>query len=157
MKKKIDQSFRNIDCIYALRKNREVVYVGITSNLYVRALEHINNGKDFDDLSCVLISKNRNSKEYKEVIEQLIISEFKPKLNKLMTKSAEEYLNLIPYTSVVNAYKNGKKDRMIEKDYSLYMKDHLIFDANICYELLCNFDYENDVIVRTKRIQNETY
>lgn len=143
MKKEISQHFRDLSCIYALKKNKEIVYIGTTGNLYTRLLEHIKNGKDFDDVSAVLMSKGKSSRLEIQIIEQCIISEFKPKLNKMMAKNSFEYLSLIPHECFVII---GQTKNHI---------DAFKWNAEQAYECLKTFDYENDTVKRAERVKND--
>ena len=69
--------------IYALFNKDELVYIGQSSNLYLRVLEHIVEGKkDFDGIKCAY----NNKLLYILVMETILISKLKPKLNKQFLK-----------------------------------------------------------------------
>jgi len=68
--------------LYALVKNKEIVYIGISRNIYRRILEHIVNGFSFN-LGQIKIWEIEYCNRL-EVIEAMLIRRIRPKYNKLM-------------------------------------------------------------------------
>lgn len=78
--------------IYALFNKDELVYIGQSSNLYLRVLEHIVEGKkDFDGIKCAYNNKLLDI----QVMETILISKLKPKLNKLIV-DIDFYFKILP-------------------------------------------------------------
>lgn len=78
--------------IYALFSKDELVYIGQSSNLYLRVLEHIVEGKkDFDGIKCAYNNKLLDI----QVMETILISKLKPKLNKLIV-DIDFYFKILP-------------------------------------------------------------
>lgn len=78
--------------IYALFNKDELVYVGQSSNLYLRVLEHIVEvKKDFDGVKCTYNNKLLDV----QIMETIVISKLKPKLNKLIV-DIDFYLKILP-------------------------------------------------------------
>lgn len=79
--------------IYALKKHKEIVYVGQSNNVYTRILEHIvDKNKDFDEIS---VAYNEDILKV-QTMEVVVIGILKPKYNKLVIDS-ELFLKVIPY------------------------------------------------------------
>ncbi len=101
------QSIKRCNGIYALKKDSEIVYIGRSSNIYLRILEHIVDGvKDFDSISKVYFDDITVS----EIIETFIIDMLKPEYNELIMDKFDYYCTLPncckKHESVVN-YKSA--------------------------------------------------
>ncbi len=85
------QSLRKVTGIYLLYKEEELVYIGQSTNIYVRVLEHIcDREKDFDSVYGISIIEER------ELLEVCLISRLKPKYNKLFVDSYKWFTKLLP-------------------------------------------------------------
>lgn len=94
MKKSISdlQHIKRRDGIYALKKEGVIVYIGQSTNVYCRLLEHIIDGvKDFDDVKALY----HNSRTSIEINEVVIIGLLKPKYNKLVI-DFDLFYNILP-------------------------------------------------------------
>ena len=72
-------------CIYALIKNKNIVYIGQTSSILSRLSSHLSSSKDFDSWAIIESFDYIDSDSFNK-IEQKYISKFKPKLNVLFCK-----------------------------------------------------------------------
>lgn len=67
-------------CIYALIKNKNIVYIGQTSNIISRLSSHLHSNKDFDSWSVIESFDYIESDSFNK-LEKKYINKFKPKLN----------------------------------------------------------------------------
>lgn len=75
------QHIKRQNGIYALCKDKEIVYIGVSKNVYCRVLEHIiDDSKDFNNVIGLYNDNILNT----EITEVVIISRLKPKYNKLV-------------------------------------------------------------------------
>ena len=92
------QPFRGKSGIYFLVKNDDVVYIGESSNLYVRILEHRSGlleepiVKDFDHVRPVIIDDNA----IRPFVEMFLICELQPTLNIIKFDNFTHWYNSIP-------------------------------------------------------------
>lgn len=94
--------------IYALKKDGVIVYIGQSSNVYCRVLEHIiENKKEFDDIKAVY----HESKTVIEINEVAIIGLLKPKYNKLVIEF-DLFFNIIPKSILSQTREELKKDSL---------------------------------------------
>jgi len=82
--------------LYFLYKNDVLVYIGVSKNIYVRVLEHcFDNTKDFDSIKAISTKDNAN-RTVTEIMEVFLISNYKPKYNKLIASDIFTYFNTLP-------------------------------------------------------------
>lgn len=87
------QKYRHEAGVYGLYKKEELVYVGTSNNVYMRILEHFyENKKSFDSIKVNI----DNNITFNEISEVYIIAKLKPKYNKLVASSAEDYIKMLP-------------------------------------------------------------
>ena len=92
--------------IYFLIDNNDIVYIGRTSQLYIRILEHAAEGKkQFDNFYCIVT--NHLPITYEVELEMSMICFFKPIHNKIIFDSYFNWYHSIPYV-------NQKKEDRIE-------------------------------------------
>ena len=78
--------------IYALKKDKEIVYVGQSINVQTRILEHIvEKSKDFDEINAIYNDNILNV----QTMEVVIIGILKPKYNKLIIDE-QLFLKVLP-------------------------------------------------------------
>ena len=71
------QKFRNIQGMYILGYENNVIYIGKSKNIYTRILEHYFNGKVFDEIWALSVSDENTL----DILEQVFIRRMKPKEN----------------------------------------------------------------------------
>lgn len=116
--------------VYLLYKNDEIVYVGQTTQLFIRINNH-SKTKDFDQFSYI------SCKSYEEMmdIETALILELQPKYNQ---KLSNDYISLIGFRKKVkeiagNNYDSSMyikriKEKLMDSDIELiYFKDSVLF------------------------------
>jgi len=123
LKEKIKQ-YRNCLGIYCLLKDDEIVYIGQSSNIYVRLLEHlVDEIKEFDNFICI----ENESKTLIEIEEVLLINHFKPIYNKLMANNSFTFLNTLPSI----CFKDVSKERCLnDKDFLIGLIELKIKEAS---------------------------
>ena len=85
------QAIRNKKGIYALFDGDNLVYIGQSSNMYIRILEHCFDGiKNFDSFRAVCIDADTS----RQVAEVFIIDALTPKYNKLVNEFKSWYRSL---------------------------------------------------------------
>ena len=116
--------------VYLLYKNDEIVYVGQTTQLFIRLNTH-SKTKDFDQFSYI------SCESYEEMmsIESALILELQPKYNQ---KTGDDYISVNMFRKKVkeiagNNYDSSMyikriKEKLIDSDIELiYFKDHILF------------------------------
>jgi len=127
------QKIKNKKGIYLLYKNEELVYIGISSDIYSRVLEHIaENKKDFDSVKNICSQDNLDN----EFFEVYYIDKMKPEYNKLNAGNFFNFFYSIPYSLKKSC-----------RDYDQYIK---IFKSADKY--ISSLDY----IYIAKDIHNDT-
>lgn len=87
------EELRNKTGIYCLIDFGKIVYIGQSTNMYLRILEHISDGKKtFNDI----VSIERDDKLLVEIVEVMMIVEIRPIYNKLILNSEFVFLNTLP-------------------------------------------------------------
>lgn len=131
----ISEDFRGVQAIYALKQNSEIVYIGYTSDVYLRINQHIKSNKIFNDFSILMCAKRGDNKNklWRECLEQCLISDYKPKYNKLMCKNSFEYMSLLPSETL----KKLSAETYEINDFTIDYKN----ETKIIYELLKVKDY----------------
>ncbi len=96
------QETRHTRGIYALKKKKEIVYIGSSSNIYTRILEHKIEGiKDFDTVSTIdLKFKNSGADTARKIFEMGIICKLKPKYNKIYFDNFRFWMYSIPCENI---------------------------------------------------------
>lgn len=97
------KEFSSGSCIYFLCKNRKVVYVGKTINIYQRIISHLSSEKVFNHVYYMLIPGDKLSR-----VEFAIIQYLKPVYNSIPavtnTKLKEKYLRLAKSVLIEQKY-----------------------------------------------------
>jgi len=84
------RKYENTEGIYVLIKDRQVVYVGVSSNLYSRIQTHVRDkNKDFD-VVCVIVDEHNLMSPV--MIETVLINLFLPKYNKKIPRAVPKVL-----------------------------------------------------------------
>jgi excinuclease UvrABC nuclease subunit len=87
------QDVKRENGIYFLFKGEKIVYIGHSINVYTRILEHIiENKKTFDYIKAVYNSDILKT----EILEVILISEVRPKYNKLVVNDSRLYFYSLP-------------------------------------------------------------
>jgi len=79
--------------VYMLVNKHEVIYIGMSSNMYMRILEHISMGKDFDDVYVMHLA----DEEGRRVLEMSLICKLQPKLNKIKFDNYFNWFHSFPF------------------------------------------------------------
>lgn len=88
---------RGMAGIYFLFENENLVYIGQSSDVYVRLLEHLaENEKKFTSFELCGVNKNQQDEFLFQLFELCSISVYKPKYNKLVVKDLWEWYNILP-------------------------------------------------------------
>jgi len=82
--------------LYFLYKDHELVYIGVSKNVYVRILEHsFENKKEFDSVKTLIATDSINH-TMTELIEVFLIHNLKPTYNKMIVQSKFTYFCTLP-------------------------------------------------------------
>jgi hypothetical protein len=113
------QDARGKKGVYFLYCKKEIVYIGYSSNIYTRMLEHkFENKKSFDSFKIFTYCDDIIS----QLAEVVFINTHKPKHNKLVVENLEEWYLTIPY------------------DLRISIADNIGEFKNIVSEIKQNFD-----------------
>jgi len=94
------QHLRNLSGVYMLYDGNELVYIGVSRNVYQRILEHCTeNKKIFSSIKAITNSNYL----LVELLEVLLISKNKTRYNKLRVDNFFSFYNSIPSTLNENA------------------------------------------------------
>lgn len=135
----ISEDFKNVGALYALKQNSKIVYIGCTNDVYRRINQHMDSNKIFNDFSILLCTNNtkiNHENIFRECVEQCLISDYKPKYNKLMCKNSFEYMALLP-VSTLKRLSEETSFNDFSVDYKNTTKD--------IYDLLQLKDYEESL------------
>ena len=88
------QKIRNKSGIYYLWNLDKIVYIGQSSNMYIRIMEHLIEGiKTFQEISYI----ESNNITEREVFETLLINKIRPEYNKLVIKDSGIFIKTLPF------------------------------------------------------------
>jgi len=109
------QKIKRENGLYFLCKGEDIVYVGHSTNVYTRILEHIvEDKKTFDNVRSVYHEDILRS----EIVEVMLISKLRPKYNKLIVPETKLFFYSIP-NSISKLYDYEKliveSETLIEK------------------------------------------
>jgi len=89
------QKYRNKKGVYCLYNKDNLVYIGYSSNVYVRTLEHISESKkEFNKIKA--FDGSEISTQNNLLVEMGLICEFKPLYNKIYFESFFIWFNSLP-------------------------------------------------------------
>ena len=124
---KYRRSTTRLKGVYLLMKKKEVIYVGMSNDIYLRILEHQSMGKDFDDVFVAEV--DREGEEVRRALEMSIICEYMPTHNKIKFDNFYNWFHSFPfcidYESLMEL-----KDEVIEVLNKDLGKDGLLLDIH---------------------------
>ena len=128
------EDFESLCGIYFLIKNKEVVYVGQTTNFHQRIGAH--NGKDYDSYCFVKVEKNKLDKAE---IENIML--YKPIYNKQLNSemiSLESVKNRLKKLKVESKKHNKRNIMNLIKnnDIEIFYFDSLMYIRNTDFDFL---------------------
>lgn len=127
------QCLRKKQGVYFLYdKNKELVYIGESGNVYVRLLEHIiQDEKEISYFKCVSL-KNQT---FMQVLEVKFINRFTPKYNKLVVNDINKWFNTIP--------KICKQEMAKDDCIDLYKTNKLSELSDIIYDKVNRIEFNS--------------
>ena len=91
------QDIRGVAGIYFLYNTDELIYVGSSSDIYTRILEHkVEDKKIFTNFNASTVIKKDGYEFYIQLLELCIISILKPKENKLVIQDLWSWYTSLP-------------------------------------------------------------
>ncbi len=92
------QELRHICGVYALKKDKTIVYIGSSVDIYTRILEHKVDGiKDFDTVASVeTFGNNEGATVARKIYEMGVICKLKPKHNKIFFTNFRLWMYSLP-------------------------------------------------------------